>query len=83
MKLDSPVFQTTACSTRQRVSYAGTINGLFLTSFCPRLSDSLLQIRCFEKARSGFARRMADSYHSSLPTQLIATATLRFATVID
>jgi hypothetical protein len=43
MKRNSQAFQTTASSTRPRANYAGTINGSFLTSFCPRSSDSPLQ----------------------------------------
>lgn len=43
-----------SCLTKPRGSCGGTINGSLLTSFCPRSSDRHLQIRCFEKARSGF-----------------------------
>jgi len=64
---------------KPRVKCAGTISGLLLTSSCPRSSDRRLQLRCCEKARSGFAHDMTDLYRWSLPTQPTGTATPRFA----
>ena len=71
------------CSTKRPGSYAGTINGSFLTSFCLRSSDRHLRIRCFGRARDGFTLGMADLYRSSLPTLPIGTVILRFATVTN
>ena len=56
---------------------------IVLNEFLLALVGQTLVDEVLREGRSGFALGMADSYHSSLPTQPIATGTVRFVIVTD